>query len=124
MATITLEVPEDLAQRLKIERDRVPQLLEQALRQLPPRLDLPAPVPVPPVLAFTEMIEFLASHPTSEQILAFKISLQAQARLSWLLDKNRETGLSEIERAELDWYEYVHDIMTRLKAQARPGSLD
>ncbi len=65
------------------------------------------------------MIAFLSSQPTPEQIWAFKISAQAQARLSALLEKNRESGLNEVENAELDWYEYVHDIMARLKAQTR-----
>jgi hypothetical protein len=121
MTTITLEVSDELAQRLNVERDRLPRVLAWALQQLPPRPPIPAPVIVPPALAFTEMIDFLSSHPTPEQILAFKISSQAQARLSSLLEKNRETGLSEAESAELDWYEYVHDIMTRLKAQGRPA---
>ena len=67
------------------------------------------------------MVEFLSSRPTPEQILAFKISPHAQARLAELLEKNREEGLTEAESAELDWYEYVHNIMTRLKAQARPA---
>jgi len=120
MTTITLEVPNRLAQRLNFERDRLPQVLELALRQLPPRPVNTVPVAVAPALAFTEMIEFLSSHPTTEQILGFRISPPAQANLSDLLEKNREIGLNEAESAELDWYEYVHDIMTRLKAQARP----
>jgi hypothetical protein len=120
MATITLEVPDELAQRLNVERDRLPQVLERALKLLPARPTAPPPTTSPPALAFTEMIEFLSSHPTPEQILAFKISPRAQARLAELLEKNREEGLIEAESTELDWYEYVHDIMTRLKAQARP----
>ncbi len=121
MSTITLEVPNRLAQRLNFERDRLPQVLELALRQLPPRPVNTAPVAVAPARAFTEMIEFLSGHPTIEQILGFRISPQAQALLSDLLEKNREIGLNEAESAELDWYEYVHDIMARLKAQVRPG---
>jgi hypothetical protein len=121
MSTITLEVPSKLAQRLSFERDRLPQVLELALRHLPPRPAMTTPVAVAPAQAFTEMIEFLSSHPTPEQILGFRISPQAQAHLSDLLEKNREMGLNETESAELDWYEYVHDIMTRLKAQVRPA---
>jgi|YNPNPStandDraft_1061719.scaffolds.fasta_scaffold177337_2 hypothetical protein len=122
MTTITLQVPDQLAQRLNVERDRLPQLLEWALDRFPPRsatagLTMPAHV-------FTEMIDFLSSHPTTEQILAFQISPRAQTRLSELLEKNREGTLSESENAELDWYEYVHDIMTHLKAQVRPAPTD
>src|SRR6185295_12099961 len=48
---------------------------------------------------FDEMIGFLASGPTREQIVAYKISDAAQTRLRELLDKNREDGLSEDESA-------------------------
>ena len=118
MTTVTLEVPDDLAQRLTAERERLPEMLRWALSQLPPRMAHHPASPLMPTLAFDEMIEFFASHPTPEQVLAFRISPRAQARLAELLEKNREDGLSESESAELDWYEYVHDIMTRLKAQA------
>lgn len=121
MATIILEVPDELAQRLNAERDRLPQILEWALKLLPMQPTVSPPTTTPPALAFTEMVKFLSSRPTPEQILAFKIWPQAQARLAELLEKNREEGLTEAESAELDWYEYVHDIMTRLKAQARPA---
>jgi hypothetical protein len=69
-------------------------------------------------MVFEEMLEFLGSHPTPQQIRAFKISPAAQARLSELLEKNTEEGLTDSENAELDWYERVHDMMTWLKAQA------
>ncbi len=119
MTTITLEVPESMVQRLNAERDRLPEALEWALKALPPRRSSPAPVAATPVMVFIEMIDFLATHPSTEQILAYKISPEAQARLEELLGKNREEDMTEAESAELDWYEYVHEIMTRLKAQSR-----
>lgn len=91
------------------------------MKLLPTQPAASPPTTTPPALAFTEMVEFLSSRPKPEQILAFKISPHAQARLAELLEKNREEGLTQAESAELDWYEYVHDIMTRLKAQARPA---
>ena len=64
MTTITLEVPNRLAQRLNFERDRLPQVLELALQQLPPRpVNTTVPVAVAPALAFTEMIEFFPAIP-------------------------------------------------------------
>ena len=121
MATIILEVPDELARRLSAERDRLPQILEWALKRLPTRPTASPTTTTPPALVFTEIVEFLSNHPTPEQILASKISPHAQSRLAELLEKNREEGLTEAESAELDWYEYVHDIMPRLKAQARPA---
>ncbi len=115
MATMTLEVPDRLAVQLRLERDRLPQLLEFALRSRndAQRLSMPSS------LAFGEMVEFLSSRPSSDEVLAFKISPSAQDRMASLLEKNREEGLSNAENGELDWYEYVHEIMTRLKTEVR-----
>jgi hypothetical protein len=113
MTAITLNVPDDLARRLNAERERLPQILEWAINSWH------APRPIAVATPFVEMIEFLSSRPTPDQILAFKISATAQTRLADLLDKNREEGLNDAEHTELDWYEYVHEIMTRLKAQTR-----
>lgn len=115
MATLTLEIPDQLADQLHLERERLPELLEEALRYR----QEPQPQPVRSSLAFGEMVEFLASRPSLQAIQSFKISRYAQERLAALLEKNRETGLSDAESAELDWYEYVHEIMTRLKAETR-----
>lgn len=68
---------------------------------------------------FEEMLDFLASGPTSEQILAYKILAPVQERLAELLEKNREEGLTDAENAELDAFEYVDHFMSLLKARAR-----
>jgi hypothetical protein len=117
MTTITLDVPEHVARRLNAERDRLPEILEQALQLLPSERGK-AIGQTPPNVAYMEMLEFLAERPSADEVRAFKISTKAQTRLTELLEKNREEGLSESENAELDWYEHVHDIMTWLKAQS------
>ena len=119
MTTITLEIPDELAARLAPLRERLPQQLSVVLDLFPDGLPLAIPAPTTVHSAFDEMISFFGTRPTQEQILAFKISVAAQARLAELLDKNREEGLTEAENAELDWYEQVHHIVLRLKAQAR-----
>jgi hypothetical protein len=68
---------------------------------------------------FEEMIDFLVSSPTPDQIIGYKISARAQERLAELLDKNREEVLSAVENAELDVYEQVDYVMSSLKARAR-----
>lgn len=123
MAEITLTVPDDIAERLRGERDRLPEVLTLAVKLLPPRQKVPSPPPVTYPI-FQELIDFLATRPTSEQIIAFRIAPKAQARLAYLLEKNREEELTVEESAELDWYEYVHEIMTRLKAFARPRPMN
>jgi hypothetical protein len=60
----------------------------------------------------------LATSPTAEQIIAFKISAAAQARLEDLLDTHREASLSPEERAALDLYCALNHVIIQLKARA------
>jgi hypothetical protein len=69
---------------------------------------------------YREIIDFLASDPLPEELVAFKISTSAQQRLEDLLDRNREEGLSADETAELDAYLQARDLMILLKAEAQP----
>ena len=119
MTTITLEVPDELAARLAPLRDQLPDLISQALElrsteKAATETEQKMSHPV-----FIETLDFLASGPTPEQIIAFKASPAVQERLEELLDKNREEGLTEEEEAELDVYEQVNDLMILLKAHAR-----
>ena len=120
MTTITLELPDELAARLVALRDRLPQLLSIAL-ELSPSSDVPLTLPAltPAHPAFAEMLDFLASGPSPEKIVAFKVSPAAQARLEELLEKNRQEGLTDEEAAELDVYSQVNHILILLKARAR-----
>jgi len=119
MATITLEVPEELAAKLEQFRPHLPDLLNEILNGGIGEKVLVDLAVAPSRQVFDEMIGFLASGPTREQIVAYKISDAAQTRLRELLDKNREDGLSEVESAELDLFEQVDDLMSRLKMKAR-----
>jgi hypothetical protein len=49
-----------------------------------------------------EVVGFLASTPTPEQILAFHPSEMAQERLHYLLDQNRNGVLTAEENVELE----------------------
>jgi hypothetical protein len=119
MTTITLDIPDALAERLAQRRDQLPQLLAMALELSPGEPPPSGAMPPPDHPVFTEMIDFLASGPTSAQIVAFKISSTAQRRLDALLDKHREQGLTAEETAELDTYAQVNHILLLLKARAR-----
>jgi len=68
---------------------------------------------------YREMLDFLATSPSLQQIIAFKLSAASQERLEELLENNREGELNQDEIGELDVYELVHHSMIRLKAQAR-----
>ncbi|GAB4194653.1 MAG: hypothetical protein Fur006_40560 [Coleofasciculaceae cyanobacterium] len=123
MAELTIQVPDELAQRLEPFRNRLPELLSRAVEtilsstskdSLLPSVANPTDAPSP----YAEVLDFLFTRPTPQEIAAFKVSAQAQERIRTLLDKNREGTLAEIEIAELDLYEQLEHMMILLKAKA------
>jgi len=120
MTTITLEVPDELATQFKVDPDTLPSLIREAISAKFSKLqeadEQEAESPV-----YDELIEFLSSSPTTEQIVKFKISPDAQERLEDLLYKNREAVLSQSEKTELATYLQLSHLVTRLKARARKG---
>ncbi len=68
---------------------------------------------------FDEVLDFLASTPTPEQIIVFQPSDSLQERLRYLLDQNRGVGLSREEQAELDEFSRMNHFMSMLKIRAR-----
>jgi hypothetical protein len=77
-----------------------------------------AALPAAPSLQ-DEVIDFLASGPTPEQILALHPSDAVQQRISALLDRNRSSTLTADEQTELDEYLRLDHFVTLLKARAR-----
>ena len=65
-----------------------------------------------------EVLSFLVSAPTPEQIITFHASEAAQERLRLLLDGNRNGTLTERERAELDEMNQIDHFFTLIKARA------
>ncbi|MHB8626210.1 MAG: hypothetical protein ACYDBJ_11430 [Aggregatilineales bacterium] len=65
-----------------------------------------------------EVLDFLISAPTPEQIIAYHASETAQERLRMLLDANRSGTLSVQEKAELDEMNRVDHFFTLIKARA------
>ncbi len=66
---------------------------------------------------YDELAVFLASlSPT--KVLAYKSSPKAQARVSTLLEKNKNIGLDAIESAEMERYMTVENIVRLAKAKA------
>ena len=72
-----------------------------------------------PETLFAEIIDFLASTPTPEAILAFKPSARLEQRLSDLLEQNRQETLTAEERGELDEFMRMNHFMNMLKIRAR-----
>lgn len=116
MATMTVELPDDLA--AKLDPAILPLLLRELVADKAAKLQGVAHRAQASPPLYHEIMDFLATRPTSEQIITFKISAAAQARLDDLLDTHREAGLSPEERAELDTYCALNHVIIRLKAHA------
>jgi hypothetical protein len=68
--------------------------------------------------AYDEMLEFLTSRPTPDQIIAFRPSHAVEERIHDLLEANRNGTLTTDQRAELDEFEQIEHLMRRLKIHA------
>lgn len=117
MTTITLEVPDSLAPKFAAFRDRLPEILAQTIGALANENGAPVLTKTFPV--YEEMMDFLASGPTPEKIIAHKSSADLQERLEELLDRHREGEITAEELAELNAFEQVNDVMSSLKLRAR-----
>jgi predicted transcriptional regulator len=121
MAELTIQIPDELAQRLEPLQNRLPELLWRLLD-----IDNLQTISQPTIQADTidiaavyqEVLDFLIKRPTPEEIITFKVSPQSQTRLQQLLEKNRSATLSALELAELDVYEQLEHMMILLKARA------
>lgn len=68
--------------------------------------------------ATSEVLNFLTSRPSLEEIIQFRPSAAAQTRLGQLLEQNREGSLNDQERAELEEFSRVDHFVTLLKIHA------
>lgn len=119
MSTLTIEIPDDLAAQL--DPSAVPLLLRELVIQKSEKMISSTESSQDTAPIYREITQFLASGPTREQLLAFKIRQTAQERLEMLLETNREASLSPQEQAELETYLQLSEWFSILKARARSG---
>lgn len=67
---------------------------------------------------FDEILDFLASSPTAEQLVNYQPPAALQQRLSELLQKNRSVRLTDAEE-ELQEFLRMNRFMSRLRLKAR-----
>ena len=109
MQSLTIEVPDDLADRLRTEQGRLTEIIERGLETL--RGGSTA--------LGRELVSFLARGPRPEEIVAFRPSATCLERADELLEKNRSGELSSRERGELEEMAALNHLFTRIKAEAR-----
>lgn len=107
MTSLTLQLPDQLAQRLQPAAPWLSAILELTL--LGCRTQAAATA--------AEVIQFLLGAPTPSNLLAFHVSSAAQNRLQRLLTLNEAGLLAEIEQQELEELEQIEHILVMLKAQ-------
>ena len=69
--------------------------------------------------AYFEIIDFIAAGTTPEAVAHFRPSLASQNRVTELMERERETGLSGEEKAELDHFIELEHILRMAKAKAQ-----
>ena len=68
--------------------------------------------------AYDEIIDFIASGTSPEKVIAFQPSKKMQAQVSSLLFKEKNSTLTQNEKAELDHYSVIEHLMRMAKARA------
>jgi hypothetical protein len=108
---ISLEVSDDLARRLSVLHNQLPQILELGLREW--NADTQSGFS-----GLAEVLEFLANLPSPEEILALKPSPELQQQVEDLLERNRTVGLTTDEERMWQQYEYIEHLVRVAKTQA------
>lgn len=111
LSSVKFNIPDGLATRLRPLEDQLPRILELGLRELNAGKQ-------PGFEGAAEVLEFLASLPTPEEIVALRPSETLQARINALLEKNRTQGLTPAEEQEWEQYQYLEHLVRLAKANA------
>lgn len=72
---------------------------------------------------FDELAYFLANL-SPKKVLSYKVSPKAQERVSFLIEKNKNSGLSSLEDEEMERYMIVEHIIQLAKSKAVQWRID
>jgi hypothetical protein len=103
---LTIEIPDEQARRLGMDRDGMEQLVSRIIKR------------APGLAVVDELVEFLGSGPQPGEIVNFLASENSQSRVRVLLDKNRAGTLSAEEESELNAVESLNHLFALVKARA------
>ncbi|MDM8557457.1 hypothetical protein [Candidatus Parabeggiatoa sp. HSG14] len=108
---MTLNIPEDLATRLKPLENKIPLLLELGLQEF-------NATAISGFKGAAEILEFFAKQPAPEEIMVLQPSKTLQTKINTLLEKNRHEGLSSVEEQQWEQYQYLEHLVRIAKAKA------
>jgi hypothetical protein len=131
MTQITIDIPDELAQRLAPFQSQFSDLFTSLIAtKLLGQNTIESSTPTSNLTStsgtYQEILDFLIvgvaspreNRPTSAQIINFKVSEASQSRLQTLLQKSREADLTVAETAEIDLYEQLGTLIGFLKIRA------
>jgi hypothetical protein len=108
---LTLEISDDIAVRINALPNALPRVLMLGLRELNAE-DLSG------FKSYSEVLEFLASLPPPQEILALKPSNALRAEMEHLLKKSQDTGLDAVEEEQWRRLEYLEHLVRKAKLHA------
>jgi hypothetical protein len=111
MQAITLDIPEELADQLRPVEQELPRILELGLREFHAASQ-------PGFAGSAEVLEFLASLPSPEEILALRPSPTLSRWIEEMLEKNRNEGLTPLEQQKWEQYQYLEHLVRMAKIKA------
>jgi hypothetical protein len=71
------------------------------------------------VPSYLEIIDFIASGTTPQAVLDYRPSAEARHRVAELIAREKEGGLSDEEKAQLDHFMELEHILQMAKARAQ-----
>jgi hypothetical protein len=105
MATITIEVSDELSGLIAQAGDRLPELLAKSLQQ-----------PALPSHVYRYILDFLASNPSASELADLGPTPEMAERLRTLIRREAAGEISQVEKDELDEYERLEHLMVTIKA--------
>jgi hypothetical protein len=109
MPVLTLELSEQLYERVKPFSRRLPAVLEVSLFSLKN----------PACEAASKFMDILTSNPSEQAVGTYKLSEVFQERVEALLEKNRVSLLTQEETTELDDYLGLEHVIRVVKARCK-----
>jgi Na+-transporting NADH:ubiquinone oxidoreductase subunit NqrF len=111
MSAITLNLSDDLAERLRKHEDRLPEILELGLRELNAETQRGFEGAV-------EVLELLAALPSPEEIVRLKPSERLQRQVQDLRQKSRAGKLTPQEEEDWERYQFLEHLVRMAKTKA------
>lgn len=108
---LTITLPENLAISLQSNKQNLSKIVEIGLREFNASSSIG-------YKSVAEVLEFFASLPNPEEILALRPSKDLQKKINELLEKNRREGLTDSEDQLWASYEFIEHLVRIAKAKA------